>query len=351
MFLLIFLLLLYILFPFPFILSKTYWDSRNFNIVFTSASCICLLLGVVNNGLLIHVLRKNPDILGPLNCYYIVMLLADLLFPWFYLPMGILFSWIHFNELWESIDFDVLVVWSRVLSSCLYSTLTLSINSFTVFCVLRVYMLYTRSTELKTRWKIFSCLFLIVITATMFSISQEYSDKKLSHFFISTFAAFLPFLICLLTVLLTLLLWCWRYNSQSLSVPKNKLDYMLLYTTLLSYFICWIPMFTISNVHMYHTRIEFEHYSKLTYVTPMLLILKSPCNILTAILSNKTVRKKMKKIVCCCMSSEEENNNEMCMYYTNTGGDELTSVVANSDDQLAISEGTWSEDTKVLIEE
>lgn len=338
-----FVMFFYTLFPVPFILKKSYWNSAEFNIVFTIGSFCCLIFSIINNGFLIHILRKNSQILGPANCFYIVMLLADLLFPWFYLPLGMVFSWIHHSDLWQQVNFEALIDWSRVMSSFLYSFVSLSINSFAVCCIFRFYLLFTRSNDLKGFWRVIAGIMLSALSITMFSINQVYSEEKFTHSLISAFAAFLPFTITFVTILLTF--WLNKYNQ--INAVKNDLSNKLLYGTLLSYFMFWIPMFTVSNIHMYHERIEFEHYSRLTYVTPMLLVIKSPCNILVAILTNKTIRKEIRHILCCCCQSNEENNNERCIYYTNSGG-ETFSVV--NGEHVVLTEEPWS-DTKVLIEE
>jgi len=285
---------LYTCFPVPFVLEDMFWNSLTFTVILTIGSCIILLSSIVNNALLITVLMNTPGVFGSINYLMIAMAVGDMLYPTFYLPFVVAHSWLLQQKSWVNIDFELLLEFSRFSMATYYFLAGASVTSFSFACAQRLYTTVVRVFDyvaFKVKFMLVCCA--IICGCVLFVVNQKFTDAETwVHLLLSIVIIFLPTFFNLVCLLVTGLYRVFRQKYSN----KRNLNYSGLYFIYLSYTVCWLPMFTVSSLHFYHTRLEFEHYSKLAYILPTLFVVKSPLNLFVLLGCDKRLSKQFQLI-------------------------------------------------------
>ena len=316
LFLLLVLLLIYTIFPAPFITNKQdYWTYTPFSIACTIGNSLIFITSITNNVLLVIILLKKhrTTIFGSINFLIVLMCVADITYTTFYLPFVVVYTWIR--QFGTNINYDILISLVKFCTLVHYGAAGISVAAFTVACVQRLYIITSRAVDYVSG-KI-KCLLVVLCFAygsVLFSTNDVWTDASdRSHLLNSIMVVFFP--ITLNFVVLAAMVFYKEVNGRFNN--DRNLNFVGLYVVYCLFFVCWVPFFIIATVHMYNDDLfSHIHYGRLIYILPTLFTVKSPLNLPLLLCTDERLYKKCVELLqkWFCRGKQrsrrgEENNN------------------------------------------
>lgn len=318
--LLLILFLLYAVYPIPFITSNNFQLSEDFLLIQTSAAIAILLTAIIGNALCLVVFVRLQN---PARYLYVLMLVADIIHPFCYLPGEIIENWRVHNrfkgkphaEYQEWLDLQESPHWLEIYYSVRQGVVTFSLLCYTLVCILDF---YTSARQMR-REKIQSSVKLLTVgLSVIFSFLLSYfyhymhSHRKWHKAIdLSMLSFFIPIIMCTIYLVVSYLIRnCFQKvpeHSTSSSFISTASDvgggrdsasslrqqliyepsYRFIWTMWASYIVFYSPWF----VWMYLR--DHGHPGALDHAMNTLVLIKSCANVFLMIEFDKKLKEQL----------------------------------------------------------